>query len=136
MFKALIDTFNDPALNTGTWMDAFRSMASWTPHDVVTNARISDLSGQNVILTGATGAIGREIARALAKLKPALLVLACRNVTEANKLADELKVSDLSTAADHSFFFVCFFFFLPVFFPLFFLFFSAAPRRVLVQRAS
>lgn len=44
---------------------------------------------QYVLLTGATGAIGHEIAKALA-LRGTPLILACRNIAKANALRDEL----------------------------------------------
>ncbi len=48
------------------------------------------LENKKVVLTGATGGLGKEIAFCLARLK-AHLILACRNKQKAEKLAEEIR---------------------------------------------
>ncbi|XP_022918205.2 retinol dehydrogenase 14 [Onthophagus taurus] len=47
------------------------------------------MNGKTVIITGATGGIGKETARDIAK-RGAKLILACRNIENAEKVKDEL----------------------------------------------
>ena len=48
------------------------------------------LKNKKVVLTGATGGLGREVAFYLAELE-AHLILACRNKEKAESLANEIK---------------------------------------------
>jgi len=61
-------------------------MSSWTP------ARIPDLSGQTVIVTGANSGIGKEAASELARAG-AHVVLACRSRSKAEAAAREMSGS-------------------------------------------
>ena len=56
----------------------------WTTED------IPDLTGKNVIVTGANSGIGYETAKALAK-KGATVVMACRNLDKANAAAASIR---------------------------------------------
>lgn len=47
------------------------------------------MKGKTVIITGANSGIGKETARELAK-RGAKVIMACRNLTEANKVRDEI----------------------------------------------
>lgn len=50
-----------------------------------------DLSNHNVIVTGANAGLGYETAKALASMKPRLLILACRNMEKAKEAAEQIK---------------------------------------------
>ncbi len=54
------------------------------------NKNCQSLKGKKVVLTGATGGLGREICDYLARLE-ADIILACRNKTLADGLAEELR---------------------------------------------
>lgn len=60
---------------------------------------INDLTGKNVVVTGATGGLGKELCFLLAKLG-ANITLACRNKSLADKLANELKTQYPTTLVD------------------------------------
>ena len=54
-------------------------------------APVVDLSGKNVIVTGSNTGLGYESALGLAKLKPARLICACRNVEKGEKAVQKIK---------------------------------------------
>ncbi|KIJ53207.1 hypothetical protein M422DRAFT_64730 [Sphaerobolus stellatus SS14] len=51
----------------------------------------ADLTGKTVIVTGANVGIGLETARHLARMKPAKLILACRNMAKADAAVVEIR---------------------------------------------
>lgn len=54
------------------------------------NKNIDDLTGKNVVITGSTGGLGKELCYMLASLN-ANLILACRNKEKATVLSNEIK---------------------------------------------
>jgi len=54
-------------------------------------APVVDLTGKNVIVTGSNTGLGFESALGLAKLKPARLIVACRNVQKGENAAQKIR---------------------------------------------
>lgn len=57
-----------------------------------------DLSGKNVIVTGANTGLGFEVAKSIATMKPQTLILACRNLDKANQALESIKQATGCTA--------------------------------------
>jgi len=56
----------------------------------------SQVAGRVVVVTGANVGLGFEAAKHFAALKPARLVLACRNKEKGNKAVEGKKIASLS----------------------------------------
>ena len=56
-------------------------------------APVQDLSGRVILITGANAGLGKESARQLALMRPAKVILACRNLQKGEKAKKEIEES-------------------------------------------
>jgi NAD(P)-dependent dehydrogenase (short-subunit alcohol dehydrogenase family) len=80
--QALIDMMN----NTEFTFEDFKASQALT----LPALKQQDLSGKNVIVTGANAGLGYEISKSIASMNPSTLILACRNKEKATQAVENI----------------------------------------------